>query len=84
MRTAELHQRESESVTSPAMRRSSRHRTASPRALDRAGLGDMCASGARGKAESMSAQYSLLATTNDSRLRVYDLDTFAVVSLRGR
>lgn len=34
-----------------------------------------------GKASSMSAQYSLLATTNDSRLRVYDLDSFAMVSV---
>lgn len=32
-----------------------------------------------GKADSMSAQYSLLTTTNDSRLRVYDLDNFAMV-----
>lgn len=32
-----------------------------------------------GKADSMSAQYSLLSTTNDSRLRVYDLDNFAMV-----
>lgn len=34
-----------------------------------------------GKADSMSAQYSLLSTTNDSRLRVYDLDNFAMVRL---
>lgn len=34
-----------------------------------------------GKASSMSAQYSLLSTTNDSRLRVYDLDNFAMVGL---
>ncbi|CAM9549463.1 unnamed protein product [Ectocarpus fasciculatus] len=31
-----------------------------------------------GKADSMSSQYSLLTTTNDSRLRVYDLDNFAM------
>ncbi|CAN0531423.1 unnamed protein product, partial [Laminaria digitata] len=31
-----------------------------------------------GAASSMSAQYSLLATTNDSRLRIYDLDNFAM------
>ena len=34
-----------------------------------------------GKANSMSAQYSLLATTNDSRLRIYDLDNFAMVGV---
>ncbi|CAM9725341.1 unnamed protein product [Ectocarpus sp. 6 AP-2014] len=33
-----------------------------------------------GKADSMSSQYSLLTTTNDSRLRVYDLDNFAMTS----
>lgn len=32
-----------------------------------------------GKADSMSAQYSLLTTTNDSRLRIYDLDHFGMV-----
>lgn len=32
-----------------------------------------------GKADSMSAQYSLLSTTNDSRLRIHDLDNFAMV-----
>ncbi|CAM9154577.1 unnamed protein product [Scytosiphon promiscuus] len=31
-----------------------------------------------GKADSMSAQYSLLTTTNDSRLRIYDLDHFGM------
>ena len=35
-----------------------------------------------GKADSMSAQYSLLVTTNDSRLRIYDLDNFAMVCFR--
>lgn len=32
-----------------------------------------------GKADSMSSQYSLLTTTNDSRLRIYDLDHFSMV-----
>lgn len=35
-----------------------------------------------GKADSMSSQYSLLTTTNDSRLRIYDLDHFSMVRSR--
>lgn len=35
-----------------------------------------------GKADSMSSQYSLLTTTNDSRLRIYDLDNFSMVRAR--
>lgn len=34
-----------------------------------------------GKANNMSAQYSLLSTTNDSRLRIYDLDNYTMVRL---
>lgn len=36
-----------------------------------------------GMADSMSSQYSLLTTTNDSRLRIYDLDHFSMVRAVG-
>lgn len=32
-----------------------------------------------GQANNMSSQYSLLSTTNDSRLRIHDLDSFSMV-----